>query len=117
MKYILRRISILILGLAIIFSISYFVEIKKREEIGGIYANAGDACFTVLTFILIIVSLSIFSYEAYQFNKQSKTKERNRSFILIFPILVFLILCRETFMHEVLNYLKSIDFHYYCYIH
>jgi hypothetical protein len=108
MKYILTRISILILGLVIIFSISYYVEIKAREEIGGIYANAGGGCFTVLIFILAIASLSVFSYEACQFNKQSKIEERNRSFVLIFPILVFLIVSRETFMHEIFNYLENV---------
>lgn len=97
MKFIIKRIAMLILSLALIYSISDYV-LKKARENGRGFSSEGDVCFTRLLLALAIISISVFSYEAYKFNKQSKIKERNRSFILVFSILILVIVFGEYFM-------------------
>ncbi|TRX38019.1 hypothetical protein FNW52_03715 [Flavobacterium sp. ZT3R18] len=100
MKYIFTRITILILGVVIIYYISVYSLEKARAEGRG-FCNEGDVCFFRLILLLAIASIGVFSYELYKFNKQSKIKERNRSFVFIFSILLLVIVFGGYFMQYV----------------
>ena len=89
MKYIFTRISILILAIILIYYIS---------DYGGYYAKSaydeidGGILFFKLLFWLLIISLGVFFFEAYKFNKKGRAKERNRSLWLIFSVVLLVII-------------------------
>lgn len=69
----------------------YYVSDCIREYTtvdAGAFNFYGVIWFFRLLLILVVLSLGIFFYEAYTFNKQKRIKERNESLILIFLILL-----------------------------
>ena len=95
MKYILTRIIILTLVVITLNYISNFVSENAEPEYG--YMEGAITLFRLL-FALGIISLCIFSYEAYRFNKQSKIRERNSSLTLISTILLLVVIFGRYFL-------------------
>jgi hypothetical protein len=77
--------------IAVIYFSSDYIGEHADPEYG--YMENTSSFFRLL-FALIIISLSIFSYEAYKFYRQNRKKELNISLTLIalvlFPVLFFI---------------------------
>jgi phosphatidylglycerophosphatase A len=89
MKYILSRIMILIIAIAAIYIVRYYVADHAAPDHKYGYIEGVIVFFRLLS-ILVITSIGIFSYEAYRFNKRGRIKERNNSLILIATVLLLL---------------------------
>ena len=95
MKYILIRITILILAIISINYISDYIGEEAHEDFGYLFATIW---FYRFLFALAIISLCIFSYEAYRFNKKNCKKERNLSLFLVAIVLLPLLACIKYFI-------------------
>ena len=88
MKYILIRIALMTAAVIAIYYVSNYIAANAEPEVGYM---EGAIAFFRMTLAVAIIGLSVFTYEAYRFNRQHKIKERNHSLVLMVLMVLLLI--------------------------